>query len=212
MEVIVIITVVPLAKSECHFDFILLWLLYLIHCCIPAAISSWRTISYTWHLTELLTTMFWYNSACSGPHSAPLRSSKTHLAHCLSPVSSPRQKSPKSSPCEHPSQAMPPLPQANPSCNHLPIASGRAFTELPISAAHTPIKTSQNTARWGRNSMNFHHVGISGTIYITFMTMPQPVGAINTLHKAQIATDGRGSSALKGVTFWKPDPGSVIHN
>lgn len=105
------------------------------------------------------------------PRSAQLRSSKTHLAHCLLPVSSPRQKSPKSSPCQQPSQATAPLPWANPSCNHLPIASGRAFTELPISAACTPVKSSQNTARWGRNSMNFHHIGISGTIYITSVTM-----------------------------------------
>lgn len=52
-----------------------------------------------------------------------------------------------------------------------PIAFRRAFTELSISAVCTPIKTIRNTVRWGRNTMNFHHIGISGTIYIVTMSL-----------------------------------------
>lgn len=37
-----------------------------------------------------------------------------------------------------------------------------------ISAVYTSIKTTQSTVRWGRRkTMNFHHIDISGPIYIT---------------------------------------------
>lgn len=47
----------------------------------------------------------------------------------------------------------------------------RELVQNSISAVCTPIKTIQNTVRWGRNTMNFHHIGISGTIYIATMSL-----------------------------------------
>lgn len=61
---------------------------------------------------------------------------------------------------------------AKTSCNHIttaPIAFKRACAELFYFCSLHTHKT-QNTVRWGRNTMNFHHISISCTNEV--MTMP----------------------------------------
>lgn len=53
----------------------------------------------------------------------------------------------------------------------LPLLLRELVQSSFIPAVYTSIKTTQSTVRWGRNTMNFHHIDISGPFYIVTMSL-----------------------------------------